>query len=669
VRFRNLDVLNEWSRQAEVVAIHENGLVHAAQTAPWDLLIIDQPEAAAAGMTGAGTTVAVLDTGTDYTNATFGPCTAPGNPFGCKVVYWGDFCCNDGQLDGHGHGTNVAGIVVSVAPDARIAALKVLDAKGNGSDAGVLGAVNWTIANRATYNIVGMNLSLGNRVDYASPCVGSDYESPFANARTAGILTAVAAGNDGFIDGISSPACAPSAISVGATDQNDTVASFSNSASFLTMLAPGVAICAAGSCMSGTSQATPHVAGSAAVLRAAFPLESVATTVDRITPYGRPITDARNGIIKPRLDLFAASGALPHPVRFAPQIIYGVGSGRTYWMIAEDFNGDAAPDLAVSKYDANAVSILASHSGGLASSGDTAVAQPRGLASGDFDGDGHADLAVLSGGNRIVVLLGDGHGVVVESSTVPTGPDAANLLATDLNGDGALDLVVGNYGNDTAGILLGNGNGTFQQQIVYGVGVHPVEPVTGDFNRDGHIDIALPNQGSSEVSVLLGNGLGAFSAAVNYPVDAGPTGMMAADLDADGKIDLVTANLNAASISVLRGVGDGTFARAANYPVGTNPDAVAIGDLNGDGFRDIVVSNLGSGTVGVLLGNWAHTFQAQATYATITHEAGIRAGLVVHDLDGDGTLDVALSNDRAQVAVLLNLGGYDDTVFKNDFEP
>jgi hypothetical protein len=129
---------------------------------------------------------------------------------------------------------------------------------------------------------------------------------------------------------MASPGCDPSSVSVGAvywasgpginsatcsdaSATEDQVACFSNSASFLTMLAPGVSINAAGITMSGTSQATPFVAGAFAALRGAFPTATVDALVARATSSGRSVRDARNGVSKPRLDLAAALSGSPPP--------------------------------------------------------------------------------------------------------------------------------------------------------------------------------------------------------------------------------------------------------------------------------------------------------------------------------------------------------------------
>lgn len=290
--------------------------------------LMRQPDAAAGGKTGAGVTVAVLDTGADYTRADLGSCTAPGVPATCKVAFARDFATEDNQRDDNGHGTNVSGIVLGVAPGARVLALDVFDG-GSASSTVIIDAINWVIANRATYKIAAINLSLGGGSSTV-PCTTNAMGTAIASARAAGILTAVASGNDGFLNALSAPACAPSAISVGAVydaplgritystcaDANattDGITCFSNSASFLSVLAPGALITAAGYTMAGTSQAAPHIAGAIAVLRAALPNDTADALAMRLTTTGRAITDPRNGLVARRVDLVAALGGTPAP--------------------------------------------------------------------------------------------------------------------------------------------------------------------------------------------------------------------------------------------------------------------------------------------------------------------------------------------------------------------
>ncbi len=318
---RRLDLVLGYST---IRAVFENRLEKAflAQSLP----LIGQPSVTASGKTGAGTTVAVLDTGVNYTLTAFGSCSAPGVPSSCKINVAADFALPDGYLDDAGHGSNVAGIVAGVAPGAKIAALDVFDPLSGGAfTSDVIAGMNWCIAHKATYNIVAMNLSLGGSLRYAQPCVFSAYAPAVANARAAGIITVAASGNDVDPFGIADPACAPQVVSVGAVydsnfgsyqgpfcndpiTQADRVACFSNSASILAMLAPGARITAAGLQYSGTSQAAPHVAGAIAVLRGAYPAETVTRTIERMVGNASQVVDHGNGLPKPRLNLAAAVG-------------------------------------------------------------------------------------------------------------------------------------------------------------------------------------------------------------------------------------------------------------------------------------------------------------------------------------------------------------------------
>lgn len=353
LRFRDAAALLRLLARAEVLAVFEDTRLypHLAETLP---LIGQPPVSQIMGRTGSAAAVAVLDTGVDYTRSEFGACTAPGAPAGCRVVAALDTAPEDNARDANGHGTWVAGVATAVAPGAGIVAIDVFSGS-SASSVDIIEGIDWVIGNRALYNIVALNMSLGDGIKYTAACsskLGNPYRQPIIDARNAGILSIVSSGNDGFSDGIASPACTPEAVSVGAVyDANvgartwtgpepdctdsataaDKVACFSNSASFLTLLAPGALTTVTGATVAGTSLSAPVATGAVAVLAQAFPGEPAADRLNRLTASGKAVTDARNNIVKPRVDLLAAQGPPLNDAFALAAVLEGPSGAASGW--------------------------------------------------------------------------------------------------------------------------------------------------------------------------------------------------------------------------------------------------------------------------------------------------------------------------------------------------
>ncbi|HEY2798533.1 MAG TPA: S8 family serine peptidase [Thermoanaerobaculia bacterium] len=314
-------------------------------------MLIHSDQANAIGVTGAGQSIAILDTGVDYTVPELGGGAFPN----AKVIAGQDFGDDDADpMDCEGHGTSVAAIAAGptgVAPDATIVALKVVKAADcdNAQDSDILAAVNWAITNQAAYSISTINLSFGG-----APTDGlshgycddlyPDYVSAIDAANAAGIVFLASSGNDALTNAIAAPACVSNAVSVGAvypdsfvhvgwqddsggtlcTDSSvspDSIVCFSNSASNLSLLAPGafwlvVTKGGATDYFHGTSASAPAASGAAALMHQAHPELTPTGITSLLKTTGRTLTDPRNGIATPRIDTLA--GAQLAAGAFAP---------------------------------------------------------------------------------------------------------------------------------------------------------------------------------------------------------------------------------------------------------------------------------------------------------------------------------------------------------------
>ena len=343
--------------------------------------------------TGSGIAVAVMDTGITRYHSAF---TQGGWN---KVLGGWNFVDNTSSFsDGNGHGTACAGIIAGfafdngdymggVAPGAALYGLKVLGDDGSGDLSWTVAAIDWAITHQydnINYPIMVLSASLGGGFSTAACDDQMSAMAAAANAaKAAGIIFFAASGNEGYCDGMAAPACVSGAVSVGAVwdytggvrqdcfDDNsclgsynasclpygltryaeqagvyDSVIQYSNSASFLDILAPSECVTTSNydggwrTCFNGTSAATPYAAGAAAVLQGKVRAETGAyltpdQLLTRMKDYGDCITDPKSGYTTPRVNLkqsieMVGGGGCSGSPTPPPT------GGTTYWGIVND---------------------------------------------------------------------------------------------------------------------------------------------------------------------------------------------------------------------------------------------------------------------------------------------------------------------------------------------
>lgn len=344
------EAIEELAQSPDVVRVHPNRLNEPTMDS--SLPVINGDDLHARGITGGGQAVAVLDTGIDGAHEFFGGRVAAEACFSAGGD--GESLCPNGEKEQTGagaaqcdealcdHGTHVAGTAAGaatgsapgngVAPAADIIAIQVFsrytededcqDENGVGqapcvkaSDDDIIQALEHVQSLAENREIAAVNLSLGSG-EFAEHCEDSPYRSALQGVRAAGVAPVIAAGNESFGAAVASPGCVPEAITVGATDDDDSVAGYSNRGALLDVFAPGTDITSSvpsGSddgygTKSGTSMASPHVAGAFALLREERPDAGVDELEALLESTGVGITYDSGGdqVTTPRIDLAAA---------------------------------------------------------------------------------------------------------------------------------------------------------------------------------------------------------------------------------------------------------------------------------------------------------------------------------------------------------------------------
>jgi subtilisin family serine protease len=329
------DEIKELNLDNNVESVYDDSPIHAFlqdsvplinATRTWTITL------SGLNITGIGETICILDTGINFSH----PDLALKNKTGCLIdcINSPSGCFENCSLkDDHGHGTHVAGIVAAnnsakgVAIGANLIGVKILNAAGSGDRSEIYAGLDWCIANADTYNISIISMSVGTdcvqnpQWCYSSYCDDVGIENSIAirvnNATAHNISVVVAAGNNQNYTSISSPGCIKNVTTVSATDKSDNLdTSYSNRNNMTDLVAPGTSINSTKSTggyetRTGTSMATPLVAGAFALVREYFRLQNgrVPTPIEiqnALNATGKRIPDVQSNMNYSRINIYAA---------------------------------------------------------------------------------------------------------------------------------------------------------------------------------------------------------------------------------------------------------------------------------------------------------------------------------------------------------------------------
>jgi subtilisin len=607
--------LSALAASADVTTIAEDVVVilALAESVP----LIGVPGAWSQGYTGAGWTVAMLDSGVDRVHPFLANKVVSEACYSSNVADVSAAVCPGGATStiapGSGvpcayancsHGTHVAGIATGkgagfsgVARDASIISVQIFSffpaVGGIGAwTSDVMSGLNRVYALKDSFRIAAVNLSLGGGgFTSAATCdsVNRSTKAVIDQLRSVGIPTVIASGNAGLLNAVSYPACISSAVSVGSIDDGslgtatNAVSYFTNRASFLRLLAPGQWINSSVpgggfANFSGTSMAAPHVAGAWALIRSAVPQLSVSKILNGLQSTGVSIFDPASGLSRPRLNVESALAFL----------VWGSSASRTPTVTtAMDYDNDGKSDVAVYRSSTGDWFIRRSSNGSLLQLLWGATWLRDRPVPADYDGDGRSEVAIYRQTAGQWIIRSSINGTLSQVSWGAPSLDDLPVPA-DYDGDGRADIAV--YRGATGEWFVLRSSNGMQMHLNWGAPSLGDIPVPADYDGDGKADFAVYRGSTGEWFIVRSADQSPAHVAWGAPtLEDVP---VPADYDGDGRTDI--AVYRAATGQWFVAYSSGGYLT----PVWGAPslgDVPAFGDFDGDGKADVAVYRFSTG--------------------------------------------------------------------------
>ncbi len=368
---------------------------------------------------------------------------------------------------------------------------------------------------------------------------------------------------------------------------------------------------------------------------------------------------------------FPGAGPGFTPASFDSYVNFAVGI-HPHAISNVDLDMDEKPDFISPNYDGSTYSMLKNNSnaGALIYSSNieaTTPGLPAGVVAADFDGDGDMDIAITSWNASNVSILKNisTSGTILFAPRIefPTGTNPEGIATGDIDGDGKPDLVTADVNLFTVSVLRNTSSGgaiSFAAPVSFPSGFNPRAVIISDLDGDGKSDIAAAVETTNKIAVFRNTssvGLISFDPRVELSGGTRPWGIAVGDFDGDGKPDLVCPNNGSLNASVFRNIsipGIINFSPNINLSVGEFPQKVAVTDLDGDGNLDLAITNnAGFNSIVSLYKNTSTSGSIQfLPKVDFVIGAGPTA-VTIGDMDGDGLPDIAATARNGNAISIL----------------